>query len=177
MRLLAILISCTFLITTSACAGGKSNVNKEPGAMKVELIEASSQCGVVTKLPGALWIAEPSIYKDIYARQHGLTPGPDLPDPPQLDFAYDGVLIIYLGEKPTAGYGLSLVNNDMTIEGEFASITVAVETPPPDAVTAQVLTNPCLMLKLPRGEYSTIRVIDPMGIVLMETVVQKDICE
>ncbi|MFZ5626497.1 MAG: protease complex subunit PrcB family protein [Bacillota bacterium] len=56
------------------------------------------------------------------------------------------LVVINLGQKPSAGYGLEVAG----VEGKEGVITVRVreKVPPPDAVTAAVLTYPQLIIRV-----------------------------
>mgnify|MGYP001825925314 FL=1 len=65
---------------------------------------------------------------------------------------------ISLGQQPTAGYALSL--DSAFAEGTTALIRVIWDSPPADAVLAQVITHPCLVVGLPSASFSKVRVVD-----------------
>ncbi len=58
------------------------------------------------------------------------------------------LIAISRGEQPTAGYALELVSVQ-TATGERIEVTVRWHEPAADAVVAQVLTRPCMVLGLP----------------------------
>lgn len=58
------------------------------------------------------------------------------------------LIAISRGEQPTAGYGLDLVSASTT-NGETIEVIVNWREPAADAVVAQVITHPCLVLGLP----------------------------
>jgi hypothetical protein len=80
-----------------------------------------------------------------------------------VNFAREGVLWIGMGQKPTGGYRLDPAESGLEIRADTATLRVAWSTPPPDAVLAQVITHPCLLLALPKGGYSRIRIVDLSG--------------
>lgn len=57
------------------------------------------------------------------------------------------MIAISRGEQPTAGYSLSLGEGRM--EGEALHVQVEWRTPAADAVTAQMISHPCLVISLP----------------------------
>ena len=81
--------------------------------------------------------------------------------------ADDRVLVaISLGTKPTAGYELTLVS---WRAGDVPQIIVRQASPDPDAIVAQVLTVPCLVLRLPgkwADERKRVRVVTVQGVEL-----------
>ena len=66
---------------------------------------------------------------------------------PAVDFAKEAVAAVFLGTRPTGGFGVELVG-----AGEMAGAFVLQyrETKPaPDAITAQVITSPFLLVAMP----------------------------
>ena len=68
------------------------------------------------------------------------------------------LVAISRGQQPTAGYALSL--DSAFAEGTTALIRVIWDSPPADAVLAQVITHPCLVVGLPSASFSKVRVVD-----------------
>ena len=60
--------------------------------------------------------------------------------------------VIYLGERPTTGYRISLVES-YTVNDNFY-IILKEEAPGMMEQTLQVVTNPCIELKIPKTEKS-----------------------
>lgn len=71
------------------------------------------------------------------------------------------MVAISRGPQPTPGYGLSL--EGAIREGDTAIISVHWKTPQPDAVLAQVITHPCLVVALPGGVFREVDVVDQTG--------------
>jgi hypothetical protein len=76
------------------------------------------------------------------------------------------LIAVATGEKPTAGYGL--VYDSARLDGRMLIVTVRETAPPSDAMTAQVITHPCLVLEVPDGQLDTVSVVDAAGTVLGE---------
>jgi hypothetical protein len=53
-----------------------------------------------------------------------------------------------MGQRPTAGYSLEYIPEKSYSTGSTARITIKQITPPPGAITAQVMTSPCLFLRV-----------------------------
>lgn len=65
------------------------------------------------------------------------------------------------GPQPTPGYGFELA--DASVRGHVATIRVEWLSPSADAVQAQVVTHPCLVVDVARGDLQTVRVVDQNG--------------
>ena len=84
---------------------------------------------------------------------------PDAPESAELV-----LLSLSKGRQPTPGYGFELLGADQA--GSRAELTIAWQTPPADAVLAQVVTHPCIVVGLERGTFEEVRVVDPDGAAL-----------
>lgn len=73
-----------------------------------------------------------------------------------VDFSQEVAVVVALGEKPTAGYDISLTKNKAELRGDVLRLPVEFTQPAPDAFHAQVLTHPCLVLSVPRGAYTEV---------------------
>jgi hypothetical protein len=80
-------------------------------------------------------------------------PGPELP---QIDFESQMLIAVFLGERPTSGFGVQVqrVRAMAAVQGKAPQLEVtAHETrPDPDTPQAQVITSPFHMLLAPRTE-------------------------
>jgi len=81
----------------------------------------------------------------------------------ELDFERDAVVEISLGERPSAGYAVTLADTAAAVEHHALHLSVRVTSPAPDAMAAQVVTSPCLMVVVPRGNYRRVEVTDVDG--------------
>jgi hypothetical protein len=80
---------------------------------------------------------------------------------PRTDFQQRRVLFLADGERPSAGYGLRLANSTLTVAS--ATATLQLETQTPSAISAQVVSRPCLLLALPGGDYRRVEAVDQYG--------------
>jgi protease stability complex PrcB-like protein len=67
---------------------------------------------------------------------------------PVVDFARSVVLGVFLGSRPTAGFGAEVTA--VKKEGERWVVEYLERRPPPGALTAQVLTSPYHLVSVPR---------------------------
>jgi hypothetical protein len=77
---------------------------------------------------------------------------------PSIDFSREMVVAVFLGSRPTAGYGIEVVR---AVAAPAAMIVEYVETTPPrDLLTAQVITAPYHLAAVPKydGEVTFRRV-------------------
>ena len=126
----------------------------------MESIYASAQCGSINR-PGLVWIAAAAAWQQQYAQVMSLRMTP--PPPPAVDFAEEGVLLIAMGQQSSGGYGLGLTGATATVENGVLTVPVAWREPLPGYAQTQVMTYPCLLVKLPKAAFSQIRIVDQEG--------------
>jgi len=119
--------------------------------------------------PGAAWISDNEAFLSFMNRIRRIRLGVEQPSVPSVDFSHKGVLIVWMGRKPTGGYHIELAQDRIYMEDHTAVVTVRWMEPAEDAVLSQRITGPCLMIRMTRGDYGMIKVIDEKGIVRAET--------
>ena len=133
-----------------------------PATVEVTLLTQSSQCLSDVIEPSVLWITGSEAYIAAYeqTRRH-IIGGTDYL--PEVDFSRSRVAAVYMGKYSTAGYQLGLAAETAEIDDHDLTLFVSWLEPPVDALVAQVITSPCLLVSIPKGEYSAIRVRDAEG--------------
>ncbi len=74
------------------------------------------------------------------------------------DAASRALVLVHFGPKPTPGYGASF--QSAATSGRKLLLKVTQTVPAPDMMYAQVITSPCILVSVPAGSYSDIKVID-----------------
>jgi hypothetical protein len=150
-----------------AVAGCAQPVGTAAGdaTLPIAALPSPGQCGALSG-PAVRWIARSSEWRELYARANSQWLDP--PPPPTVDFAHAGVLLIAMGQRSTAGYGLTLVDAVATVGGETLTVRVDWREPPPGRRQAQVMTSPCLLATVPKADFTRIRVVDREGRVRLE---------
>jgi hypothetical protein len=87
-----------------------------------------------------------------------------LPDVPTASLNTERVFVISMGQYPTAGYRLSLAHARARLEHGVVTIPLLWHEPAPGAITAQVITQPCLVVALEKRQYAGVRVVDQGGV-------------
>lgn len=82
---------------------------------------------------------------------------------PAIDFARETVAAVWMGKKGTAGYRIELGSNIAAVKDQSAFVQVNFMAPDAKAVLAQIMTSPCLLIKLPKGAYHTLDVVSQNG--------------
>jgi len=149
------------IIPAIALANGESEPNMEQKALEIqaEQLYAGSQCGD-GNAAGAVWISNKEQLKRVYqSLQKGKIGGPTY-NLPSIDFKKAGGLLINMGQKRTGGYGIKLLDAPVTVKDKLATVQVHWLEPTPGGIQIQVLTSPCVLIKLPLNDYVHIKVID-----------------
>lgn len=80
---------------------------------------------------------------------------------PRVDFARETVVLLSAGSRPSAGFRIA--PRDARVEGETLVVTADVLPPSSDAIVAQVITNPALLLAIEAPRASRVRWVDSTG--------------
>ncbi len=72
------------------------------------------------------------------------------PERPVIDFERDMVVLVALGERPTAGYAVEVVSIER--DGAFLRVVARETKPSADMAQATVLTHPVHAVRVPRSD-------------------------
>ena len=126
---------------------------------------SQGQCGGLDR-PVVRWVAHLGEWRELYARVTSQWMNP--PPPPAVDFSREGVLLIAMGQRPSAGYALTLADDTATVRDGVLTVRVNWREALPGYRQAQVMTHPCLLAKLPDAGFSRIQVVDQEGRLRLE---------
>jgi len=127
-------------------------------SLPVISLQSLSQCGVSD--PGLGWVRQLS---ELSVLPETLR----LPvDRLTLDFTQHSLLVVYLGAQPNTGYRLQRLASEAPLLVGRLQVEVERITPKPGMMYAQMITSPCLLLEIPKGDYSQIEVLDQHGVSL-----------
>ena len=152
------------LMVMAGCAPPGSPVAGD-AALPITALANQNQCGALDQ-PAVRWISDSGAWRALYAQINRQRMNP--PPPPPVDFPRAGVLLIAMGQRSTAGYGLALADEVATVRGVMLTVRVSWREPLPGARRAQVMTNPCLLATLPDAGFTQMQVLDQEGQVRLE---------
>lgn len=117
-------------------------------------------------------VQEEDRWATIFSQQFasGRLPAPKVPD---IDLSLNHIILIDLGQKSTTGHGISLFQESAVVENGLLTITVKITSPDSTMMHAQMMTHPCLALKVPKGDYEKVSVVDQQGLILAEVTVNR----
>lgn len=130
--------------------------------VNAELLVNSLQCGEDIREPGVYWLTDTATLQRRYDSINQANPEARV-SPPVLDFANERVVVVAMGQRPSSGYLLNLPEQAPMSDGRVLDITVAWQEPEPDSIQAQVMVNPCLLIRLPALETQRVRVLNQQG--------------
>lgn len=133
-----ILIASSALVISLLSACGSQPAQK---VYQVPKSMASQQC-FITSSESQIWLDQKEEWEalPIAARQQF--------ESADLDFTQHSILIISAGQKSSAGYGLELTH--WLLEQDHWRVTRIARQPPEGIMQAQVITSPCLLVKIPK---------------------------
>jgi hypothetical protein len=97
-------------------------------------------------------------FSTAWNRAHGAAL--EAPPLPGVDFDRETLLAVFLGPKPTGGYGADV--RAVTLEGGDLFIDLVESAPGPGTMVTQALTSPWLLVRVPRGGVSAAWFRDPI---------------
>jgi hypothetical protein len=148
----------------TACQAGMTSA--PPGGddgQEITTIATGTQCGYTGTAPAARWLDTADAVQAAYRQMTRQSLGANAHPAPTTDFTRFGVLQVFMGQQSTGGFQLRLQHPLLEHTASSAALRIDWLTPPPGALTPQVITSPCLMLGVPRGTWHTITVIDQTG--------------
>lgn len=153
------LLACGLMLMTWACAAASAE-NASPADLCASVLANGQQCLPAPDALTITWVDTPNALDRFLGRCHAHRLGATPPPLPAVDFDRFRVLALEMGQKPSAGYGFDSKKVTAILKGQSAIVRVTCQRPLPGAMTAQVLTNPWVLIRLPVGAYDRIRVVD-----------------
>ena len=146
-----------------ACGMGQKG-SAPPPELRVEALSAGTQGGGSNPEPSAERITSREELKTVLdARIGNQIPVQNLTKDLEIDFSTSWVLLVRMGQKPTAGYSLKLDPASCSISQQTAHVSLLWAEPDPGMVTAQVITSPFILLAISKGGYNSVEVVDQQG--------------
>lgn len=146
------------LLVLTGAEGGGCKADRE---VPVEVVLSSPHCGGQGE---GLSVGRLRSVEELRARAPLETtlggPAEAAAEPPALDLEREAVLVVRMGQRPTAGYAIELARPVALVKGKVAAVQIALRSPAPGAMTAQVVTSPCLVVKLPKEGIDEVKVAD-----------------
>jgi len=126
----------------------------EPEEVEIRILHRSMQCGLHNPEFSQLQ----NIHEVHNLKPRSLTLSKNKATAPPIspfDKKREHVVLVSLGRKNSAGYGLKLLSRIALIENNTLTLPLKMQTPR-NRLSAQVITSPCMVLAFNKGNYSTV---------------------
>jgi hypothetical protein len=124
----------------------------------VSVARAGSQCPGGGATPSLTVVSSEEGWRRVFPAPLG---GQDAP--PGVDFARELVVVVGMGQRPTGGHAVELLDGKAIVEGGVAAFRVAFRSPAAGSVVTQMITSPCLAVRLPREGVREVKVAGEDG--------------
>ena len=159
MRIITFIISTVLTVLLFACGG--SDVKKSSTVVATQ-IYSGFHCGSSSGQASVEWIADQMLLEGAFSKLSKQFSVAGMAAP-KVDFSSQRVVLVYMGQRPTAGYGLRLASNKFRTYKQTAEVTLEWTKPGKGMVTAQVITNPCVLVSVPKAGYERLQIVDTGG--------------
>src|SRR5690606_19023181 len=153
-----------YSMLTAALAGlfACGSPTPERSVSDVTILANNFRCAFPEKTGKAVWLSDEKDFAATWnqALSGGLNAAPE---PPEVDFTRIGVVAVFMGQRPTGGYGLALEPGLLGFEKDLAVLALRYQSPLQGAMTTQVITSPCLFMSLDKQDASRLRIVDQDG--------------
>ncbi|MBI4849724.1 MAG: protease complex subunit PrcB family protein [Nitrospirae bacterium] len=143
-------------------------ISSQVTTINASLIYSNSICNSFESAPAATFISDAEAYSRIYGRLRKHIIGIENDKAPEVDFTAENILLVEMGQRSTAGHEIGLAGNAVSVSNAIADVKISWIEPREVYVTAQVITSPCVIIKLPKGNYSHVRISDQNNKVRVE---------
>lgn len=138
---------------------------------EVRTLFVSGQCFDSHKESNAEFLLGKDQLDEFFSQQNKWQFGENVLVAPSVDLSREDVLLLSMGDRPTAGYSILLSQQHIRYSKDVAELVVEWVMPSANAIAPQVVTHPCLLLSVPKSDYRRLRVIDQFGTARWELVV------
>ena len=171
MRRLQWIFNSFLILLLSGCATSSGRAFTDE-AVDATVIFSSINGEGLGQSPGAAWIHNKEELLSSMNKITRLSLGGEPTTIPPVDYGREGVLIIWMGRRPTGGYNIELASDKIAIQGKTATLKIHWIEPPQDAVLTQAITGPCIMISVTKGIFNLIKAVDQNNIIRAEVEVE-----
>jgi hypothetical protein len=159
-------VCCLMLIIIACRATPDARATKT--VLPLEMLATGGQCFPAPETWTASFISSREQLREMISRCRANRIGAAPKETPAVDFDRFGVLAVEMGEQRSTGYGFDTEKVSAFVSNRMVTVNLACHQPSPGAVTAQMMTAPWIMIRIPLGSYGGIRVVDQDGRLLTE---------
>jgi hypothetical protein len=145
------------------CVNAPSGAAADAKGVTIEPVHSGSVCSGSPRAPRAVWINSHQELKRHWQRMLSHRLGAGEPSMPQVEWDAYGIVVVHMGQKTSGGYRIELAQHHYRLHADSAMVSVNWVEPPAGAIAAQMITSPCLLFKIQRGDYHSVVIIDQYG--------------
>ena len=160
------------MVAVAACAASSKTTPAKVPLLAAPIL-SSQVCLPAAKTWTATWISSRDSLRQMMSRILAHRIGGMSHKVPAIDFSRYGVLAVEMGEQRTAGYGFDTKAVSAYMTGNTAVIKLVWHRPEPGTLTAQMITSPCILLRLSKESYNAIQVMDQQGVIITSITLHK----
>lgn len=142
-----------------ACGAGRQNESNSAHP-EIAVLFVDTQGMRTSAASSATWILSMEELERLYAGFSALQLSAAATPVPEIDFDHHRVLLVEMGQKPTGGYAVHLNPDSPDASTDTALVNLQWKEPEPSSVVPQVITSPFILLKMEKGNYTAVRVMD-----------------
>jgi len=116
-------------------------------------VYTSSHCYITKE--GVTPIVNEKELRDVIKKSQSGVVGAMSPAIPEVNFETSMAYVISMGSKPTAGYAIQLTEKEACYKDGVVGLPVKL-VEPGQKMAAQIVTSPCKVITLPRGDYERV---------------------
>ncbi|MBL0727445.1 protease complex subunit PrcB family protein [Piscinibacter sp. HJYY11] len=131
--------------------------SSDPATLPFQVLHLGTQCGADSASVDRIADAA-GLRQAIAGRTVGATP-----TVPAADFDRSLVLRLSMGQQPNPGHRLGVTGVRLQGASRRLIIDTVWATPEPGRMYATVITQPCVIVAVPRGDYGGVAVLDAQG--------------
>ena len=152
------------LIFMAACSNNAGSPRENSIEVPAQVVFRDANC--VETREGVRVIADGRNWDKWLDKQSSLVVSGEPTARPKLEFDSSRVLIISMGNRSTAGFGIAFGRDSVTLTDSKLVIVVDWIEPTKDLVVAQVLTSPCTAIQVDTTDFDTAEIRNRDGSVL-----------
>jgi hypothetical protein len=147
----------SLLGTTMLLGACQAQAPAGPTPVSHQVVHASAQCGADAPLVERITDAG-GLRQAIAGRTVGGSPAL-----PIVDFDRSLVLRLSMGQQPNPGHRMGVTGARVEGASRRLVIDTVWATPEPGRMYAAMVTQPCVIVTVPRGDYGSVAVLDAQG--------------
>jgi hypothetical protein len=145
--------AATLALLLVAAGDGEGGGCRGTRDVEVTVVRSGPQCGGDATEPSARLLRTRAELDAAFRSEIGA-------EMPPVDLERDAVVLVSAGRRPTAGHAVQLASPKAAARGKVGALRVQITRPDPTALVAQVVTSPCLVVRLAREGLSEVKVLE-----------------